>query len=63
MISDINIDGEFTRKERLVANGHTTDPPPSITYSSVVSRESVRIEFIIESLNDLDIFACNIGNA
>ena len=26
MIFDINMDGKFTRKARLVANGHTTAP-------------------------------------
>ena len=46
-----------------MADGHTTAPPSSITYSSIVSRESVRIEFLLESLNDLDIFTCDIGNA
>ena len=63
MIFGINMDGEFTRKARFVANGHTTAPPSSITYSSVVSRESVMIAFLLESLNDLDIFECDIGNA
>ena len=43
MIFDINIDGKFTRKEILVADGHTIAPTSSITYSSVVSRESVSI--------------------
>ena len=62
MIFDINMDGNFTRKKRLVAEGNTTSPPSSITYSSVVSREIVRIAFILESLNDLDIFVCDIGN-
>ena len=28
-----------------------------------MSRESVRIEFILVSLNDLEIFTCDIGNA
>ena len=28
-----------------------------------MSRESVRIAFLLASLNDLDIFACDIGNA
>ena len=28
-----------------------------------MSRESVSIEFLLASLNDLDIFACDIGNA
>ena len=45
------------------ADGHTTAPPSSITYSSVVLRESVSISFLLASLNDLDIFACDIGNA
>ena len=62
MIFDINMGGKFTRKEILVADGHTTAPPPSITYSSVVSRESVRIAFLLASLNGLYIFACDIGN-
>ena len=63
MIFDINMDGKFTRKATLVSGGHATEPPSYITYSSVVSRESVSISFLIASLNDLDIFACNIVNA
>ena len=63
MIFDIKMDGKFTRKEILVADGHTTAPPPSNTYSCVVSRGSVRIAFLLSSLNDLYIFAWDIGNA
>ena len=63
MIFDIKMDGEFTRKARLVAGGHTTETPASITYSSVVSRESVRIAFLVAALNDLEVFAADIGNA
>ena len=62
ILFDINMDGEFTRKAILVADGHTKAPPSSITYSSFVSRESVKIELLLASLNDLDIFACHIGN-
>ena len=62
MVFDIKMYGNFTRKSRLVAEGHTTAPPSSIAYSSVVSRESVRISFLLASLNDLDIFSCYIGN-
>jgi len=40
-IFDIKMD--LTRKARLVASGHLTDVPSNLTYSSVVSRESVRI--------------------
>jgi len=63
MIFDIKMDGEFTRKARLVAGGHTTETPASSTYSSVVSRESVRVAFLLASLNDLDVFAADVGNA
>jgi Reverse transcriptase (RNA-dependent DNA polymerase) len=60
MIFDVKAD--FTRKSRLVAGGHMTDPPASITYASVVSQESVRIAFLIAVLNDLDVMAADIGN-
>jgi hypothetical protein len=41
LVWDVKMD--FTRKARYVAGGHRTDPPKALTYSSVVSRESVRI--------------------
>ena len=63
MIFDIKMDGKFTCKARLVAGGHKTEPLFSITFPSVVTRESVRLEFIIDGLNDLYICACDIGNA
>ena len=62
MIFYIKMDGKFTRKALLVANGHKTDAPASITYSSVVSRDIVRVSLLIVSLNDLDICACDISN-
>jgi hypothetical protein len=61
MIFDIKMD--LTRKARFVAGGHTTETPTSITYSSVVSRDSVRIAFLIAALNDVDIMACEVSNA
>ena len=61
IIFDIKMD--FTRKARFVAGGHTTDTPSSLTYSSVVSRDSVRIAFMYAGLNDLEVSSCDIGNA
>jgi hypothetical protein len=61
MIFDVKMD--LTRKARFVAGGHMTEPPASITYSSVVSHDSVRLAFLLAALNDLDILACDIGNA
>ena len=60
-IFDVKMD--LTRRARFVAGGHTTETPASMTYSSVVSRDSVRIAFLIAALNDLEILACDIGNA
>jgi hypothetical protein len=61
IIFDVKMD--FTRKARFVAGGHMTETPSSLTYSSVVSRESVKIAFLIAALNDIDIMSCDIGNA
>ena len=57
------MDGKFNCRAIFVAGVHKMAPPSSITYSIVVTRESVRLEFLISSLNDLDIFSCNICNA
>ena len=61
IIFDVKMD--FSRKARFVAGGHMTETPLSLTYSSVVSQESVKIAFLIAALNDLDIMSCDIGNA
>ena len=53
----------LTRKARLVAGGHTTVAPSSITYLSGVSCDSIRIAFLIAGLNELKVSACDIGNA
>lgn len=53
----------LARKARLVCGGHKTDPPKDMTYSSVVSRDTVRIFFLLAALNDLDIKACDVQNA
>ena len=51
------------RQARYVAGGHMTDPPSTLTYSSVVWRDSVRIAFLFAALNDVDVLAAVIGNA
>jgi hypothetical protein len=61
MIFDIKMD--FTRKARLVAGGRPTDPHSCLTYSSVVSRESVRIAFLIAAINGYDVIEADVQNA
>lgn len=60
VVWDVKLDENFRRKSRFVAGGHKTQVPPSMTYSSVVSRESVRIALTITALNNLDIVSCDI---
>ena len=40
-----------------------TEAPASLTYSTVVSRDSVRIILMIAALNGLEISSCDIQNA
>lgn len=61
LIFDVKTD--LTRKARYVAGGHQTDPPKESTYSSVVSRDSVRIAFTLAALNGLDVLAGDVQNA
>ena len=60
IIFDIKLGENFRIKARLVGGGHTTTAPSSIIFSSVVSRDSVRIDLTISALNETDILACDI---
>jgi Reverse transcriptase (RNA-dependent DNA polymerase) len=61
-IFDVKLDG-FCQKARMVAGGHVTEVPAVMMYSSVVSRESVRIALTLAALNDLEVKASDIMNA
>ena len=50
-----DVKSDFQRKARFVAGGHMTEPTASISYASVVSRESVRIAFMLAALNGVDL--------
>ena len=63
MIFNVKFGENFLRKARLVAGGHMTDTPNTLTYSSVVSRDSVRIALTIAALNELSVMACDRQNA
>ena len=62
MVFDVKI-GDLTRKARFCANGNETDPPKESTFSTVVSRDSVRLFFLLAALNDLNILLADIQNA
>jgi hypothetical protein len=53
----------FQRKYWMVAGGHMTEAPATLTYASVVSRESVWIALMLAALNNLEVKATDIENA
>ena len=62
IIFDVKLD--LTRKARLVAGGHRNkDVPKYTTFSTVASRDSVRIMFLIAALNGLKVLSTDVGNA
>jgi hypothetical protein len=60
-VSDVKMD--LTRKARLVAKGSMTEATKEDTFASVVSRDRVRLFFLLAALNDLDVLSCDIQNA
>ena len=63
MIFDVKMGENFCRKARMVAGGHMTTLPSSLTYSLVVSRDRIRISFTIAALDVVSTLACDIQNA
>ena len=57
-----NVKMEFSIKSQMVANGAITEAPLSLTYSCVVSRDSVCLDFLISGLNNLYVMECDVGN-
>jgi hypothetical protein len=62
MVFDIKME-DFCRKASLVAGSHMTNAPATITFASVVSRETVCITLIFAGLNELQVKVKDIKNA
>ncbi len=62
MVFDVKME-DFRQKARLVAAGHLTKAPATITYASVVSREIVRLALTFASFNDLEVKVGDVLNA
>ncbi|KAL7475396.1 hypothetical protein ACHAW6_001312 [Cyclotella cf. meneghiniana] len=62
MIFDVKI-ADFSYKAQLVAEGHITKAPATLTYASVMSRETMRIAQLVAALNDIDIWTTDVLNA
>ena len=63
LVFDVKLGENFRRKARYCADGHKTGAPASVTYSTVVSRDSVRILLTIAALNDLEVMGADVQNA
>ncbi|KAL7475891.1 hypothetical protein ACHAW6_001785 [Cyclotella cf. meneghiniana] len=62
MIVDVKME-DFCRKAWLVARGHMTKAPATLTHASIVFRETVHIALLVAALNDIDIWAADVLNA
>jgi hypothetical protein len=60
-VFDVKHDGRH--KVRLVADGHLTDIPLDPVYSGVVSIKGFRLVIFLAELNNLELWATDIGNA
>lgn len=61
MIFDVKYDGRH--KARLVADGHLTEVPVDSVYSGVVSLKGLRLVVFLAELNNLELWATDVGNA
>jgi hypothetical protein len=55
LVFDVKLGENFRQKARYCADGHKAGAPASVFYSTVVSRDSVRILQTVAALNELDI--------
>ena len=62
LLFDVKLLKNFQRKSCFCADRYKVETLASITYSTVVSRDSVQILLMIASLNDLDIQGCDVQN-
>ena len=62
MVFDVKME-DFICKTRLVAGGHMAKAQATVTYASVVSRETVIIALMIITLNNLEVKSGDILNA
>jgi Reverse transcriptase (RNA-dependent DNA polymerase) len=61
MIYDAKHDGHL--KARLAAGGHLTDPNTESVYPGVVSLRGINLVIFLAKLNQLEIWAADVGNA
>ena len=63
LIFDVKISEKFRRKVIFVDDGHIVETPASVTYSTVVYCDSVRILLLAAALNGLEVKGADVQNA
>ena len=63
MIFDVKLSENFRRKARFVADGYKVKASSSVTYSTVVSRDSVRILLTTAAFHGLNVLGADVQNA
>lgn len=61
-VFDAKFDGR--KKSRIVPGGHRApDVPENAIYSGVVSIETIRVDFVLAALNNLDVCVADVSSA
>ena len=63
IVIDIKLGENFRRKPRYCSDGHKTKSPAALTYSTVVSSDSVRMIFTTAAMNGLEAMGSDLQNA
>ena len=63
IIFDVNLDAGITRRDRLISEGHKLYTTTYMKYKSVITRDSVWIVLIWESLNILYVKSADVHNS
>ncbi|KAL7477698.1 hypothetical protein ACHAW6_003494 [Cyclotella cf. meneghiniana] len=53
----------IVKMDQLVAGGHMTKAPGTLTYASIMSRKTMRIVLLVAALNDVDIWVADVLSA
>ena len=61
-IINVKLSENLRRKARFVADGNLVETLESITYSTLVLRDSVRILLLVAALNDLKTMGADVQN-
>ena len=62
MIFGIKLGENFRHKARFVVDGYKASTPNAVTYSSVASRDSIRLFLLVVTLNDIDVQSADVQN-